>query len=220
VLKRGKALETTRRAVSVFLLLLGASACGIPTTGGSSVHNCHSDAECPGGYSCVYAVFGSCGTLGICGPNDGTPCFPQTACGCDGTTQTVCLSNGNSPAPIDFLGSCDGAVQQGYDANLPPAPDASVPLPDATDAFVAPIDSAPMMDSAPPVDAADAADATTASTLGTPCSTSAQCTDPAYNLCRDPGTGTKICTAGCLTNADCQPPPNGVCNGNFYCVLQ
>jgi hypothetical protein len=202
-------------------MLVVASACGVPTIPGSSVRTCHTTADCPSSAVCAFSVNKSCDLPGVCLANDGTPCVSQIACGCDGKTLTVCLSNGNSPSPVDFLGSCDGATQQGYDATVSPVPDSSEPPQvDAADAFVAPIDSAPTMDSASGVDAADAADATRASTLGTPCSTSTECTDPAYNLCRDPGTGTKICTANCLVDANCQPPPNGVCNGNFYCVLQ
>ena len=201
------------------LVLLFASACGTTTIPSTGVKTCRATPECGAGYSCLFSVYQSCGNPGVCIANvDGSACVRQTACGCDGATTTVCLVNGTSPAPVESLGSCDGATQEGYDASVPPAPDSSVTPADAADAFVPPVvDAGPTVDSAPGVDAADA---TMAPTLGSPCTANAQCTDPVYNLCRDPGTGTKICTAFCLAPSQCQPPPNGTCNPGGYCVLQ
>jgi hypothetical protein len=202
-----------RRVVSciaVVLVALVASACGVPTLASTSVRSCRTTADCHPGTSCLYSVYESCGNPGVCiATSDAAACVPQTACGCDGATETVCLVNGNSPSPILALGSCDGATQQGYDANVPPLPDSSVPPVDAADVSAPPPppDSAPEVDSAPPP--VDAADATPSSTYGSPCQTNSDCTDAIYNQCGVNNTCTKLCTHA----SQCPVPPTlGTCN--------
>ncbi len=206
-----------RTAVSLAVLFL-ASACGTSTVSTTSLRTCHVNADCPAGDSCQYSVYESCGTLGVCiRAPDGSACVPQTACGCNGGTETVCLVSGNSPSPIISLGSCDGATQQGYDASIPPVMivDAMTPPdePDAADSSMStmpPEDSAPPQDSAPPP--VDAADSAPASTYGSPCDPNqgnADCTDPVYDQCGLNDTCTKTCTR----DSQCPVPPTvGTCN--------
>jgi hypothetical protein len=206
-------------------LTLVASACGATTIPTTSPATCRTNADCRGGYSCLFSTFESCGAFGSCLVNpDGTACDNQTACACNGATTTVCLVNGNSPSPVVSLGSCDGATQQGYDATATtmldaPVVDTSAPIADASEASTVSVpDSAPIVDANPPVDSADA---TAPPTLGTPCSSSTQCTGTPYTTCKDPsGSGTKICTTTCGSDTDCQPPANGTCDFFGYCELQ
>jgi hypothetical protein len=198
-------------AIALLILVVSvASACAVPTIPGSSVRTCHANADCPAGAICAFSVNKSCDQGGICVASDGTACVSQTACGCDGKTTTVCLSNGNSPSPVDFLGSCDGATQQGYDATLPPVADSSQPPQvDAADAFVPPVDASPITDVAEPIDSADSADTAPASTYGSPCNQNSDCTDPTYNQCGLNNT----CTKACSHNSQCPVPPTlGTCN--------
>jgi hypothetical protein len=101
------------------------------------------------------------------------------------------------------------------DAMTPPEePDAA----DSSTSTMAPDDSGPPpQDSAPPP--FDAADSAVASTLGSPCTSSAECTDPVYNTCKDIS-GMKICTTVCLFDSNCEPPANGFCDAEGYCELQ
>jgi hypothetical protein len=205
-----------------FALVALAIACGGSTLSNTSVTPCHANADCPTGDSCQFSVYESCGGAGACVPTpDSSACIEQIACGCNGMTETVCLVNGNAPSPIESLGSCDGATQQqGFDASVTPF-DATVSVsPDASDSSVAvaPDDSGQTEDVATAVDAADGA---SASLLGMPCTSSTQCeSDPVYNECHTVN-GTKICTATCFNDGECQPPANGTCYlPDDYCQLE
>jgi hypothetical protein len=221
-----------RAAASLAVLLVASvlvfSACGVSTLNSTGVRQCSATSQCPAGQSCQFSVYESCPTpggepTGVCiRTPDGSTCVTQTACGCNGVTEQACLVNGNSLSPVISLGSCDGATQEGYDANIPPEPDATAPsTPDAADSstsMMPVVDSAPPpQDSAPPP--VDAADSAPASTLGSPCTSSTECTDPIYNTCKSIS-GTRICTTTCLFNTDCQPPANGFCDADGYCELQ
>lgn len=229
---KGYAVNAMRRAAASLAVLLVASACGMSTVDSTAVKQCSANSDCPAGDSCQFSVYASCPNAGAGEPTgvcirtpDGSACVSQTACGCNGVTVTICLVNGNAPSPVVSLGSCDGATQQGFDANVPPLLDATAPSsPDAADSstsMMPPEDSAPPpQDSAPPpVNAADAADSAPASTLGSPCTSSVECTDPVYNTCKTIS-GTKICTTTCVFDTDCQPPADGFCDAEGYCELQ
>ncbi len=211
-----------RRAAALLLLLAAASACE-ETTASVAVPGCRSNTDCSVGELGLFSSYLSCGTTGACLPTpDGAACVLQTACGCNGGTETVCLVGGNSPSQISALGSCDGATQQGYDATVP-ATDASPGGDEAGDSSppTAPDDSGGGSDAGSEVDSADA---TSASTLGSPCSSSTDCTSPVYNICRTPpGMTNRICTTSCFVDSDCQPPSNGACDTQTtpgLCILQ
>jgi hypothetical protein len=136
----------------------------------------------------------------------------------------VCLVGGNSPTPVTALGSCDGATtQQAFDATTAPNDASGSPAPGPADTGtpVTPEDTgAPPDDAGSTTDSAGTPDANT-TLLGTACTSSTQCaSDPVYNECKSVS-GTKICTATCFNDQECQPPPNGTCNqGSDYCELQ
>jgi hypothetical protein len=217
-----------RRLAAVVFVVATLTACGTATVGTTAPPSCHSNGDCKTGQSCQFAVYGSCDGTGACLPDpDGSACIPQTACTCGGATETVCLVNGNSPSPVSSLGSCDGALQQtvfdastgGSDANPPPpeaSDDATLPMDSSTDDSAIAPDTSP-----PPVDAssADADDAASMTTLGSPCTADAQCTDPQYPDCKEVA-GTKICSAPCMFDFDCEPPSNGFCDTDGYCDVQ
>jgi hypothetical protein len=234
----GPTPRAMRRVAAFALLLLVAAACGTTTIPSTSVRQCRTTSECPRGNICLFYIYESCGNPGVCLANtDAQACVPQTACGCTGMTEAICLVNGSSPSPIQSLGSCDGAMQQpDFDASVPPVEDSSIPptmdsssAPDTS--VVTSEDSGGAVDSG--FDAADAADAADTAppvtTLGTPCTSSAVCTDPNYPTCADPltgstschgGTSNCICTTGCLSDEDCQQPPaDGTCNLQGICQL-
>jgi hypothetical protein len=213
-----------RRVAASLVALFLVSACATTSiTGSTTFKACHTSADCGGGQSCLFAVYDSCGMPGVCtAAPDGSACIQQTACGCNGATISVCLVNGDSPSPVSSLGSCDGATQQGFDANVPESAAPPPPPPDASDSGgTSPTDSGPSPDDAGAVDASDASNTTL---LGTPCSSSTQCaSDPVYNGCHHVN-GNEICTTTCPSGLDteCQPPSNGVCNtsgATFYCAL-
>jgi hypothetical protein len=221
-------LVALRSLASLGPLLLLASACASSNLASTAARQCHANADCGSGQSCVYATYDSCGTPGVCVASpDGSACVDQAACGCNGATVSVCLVGGNSPTPVTALGSCDGATtQQGFDATVPaPTEDAGGSTgPGPSDAgSPSPADTGV----SPPDDAGSSADAADANTtlLGMPCASSSTCqSDPVYNECKRVS-GTYICTTECPVGLDseCQPPSNGVCNtsgSTNYCALQ
>ncbi len=215
------------RAAPLFAALLLASACATTNVPGTSVKECHANADCGSGQSCLFAAYDSCGEPGVCAAApDGSACIEQTACACNGATVTVCLVNGNSPSPVSALGSCDGATQQGFDANVPAIDSAP---PSGTDASESSVPVTPEDSGGTPDDSGDLADGNDAANttlLGMPCSgsSSTQCdSDPVYYECKRVA-GTYICTNTCPSGQDseCQPPANGVCNtsgSTYYCAL-
>jgi hypothetical protein len=201
-----------------------ASACASSNLTSTAAKECHANADCGSGQSCVYATYDSCGTPGVCVASpDGSACVDQAACGCDGATISVCLVGGNSPTPVTSLGSCDGATtQQGFDATVSTAPDdaggATGPGPVDTGAPPDDTGAPPPDDSGSTVDAADA----NTTLLGTTCTSKSQCAAP-YDECEyvSNTAPTKTCTTTCFEDQTCQPPPNGACNESTnYCELQ
>ena len=226
-------LRALRRAALAWSVLgaVALCACGEVTTATGTVFvPCNSNGDCKAGDVCLFSTYASCTSTGVCTPiPDGQACLPMVACVCGGSTGTVCLVNGNSPAPIESLGSCDGATQQQpFDAGTPAKSDDAGTIADAgSDTSTSAIPDATTSD-----DMDAGFDAGQVNTLGTKCTSSQQCTDPNYNQCADPTTGSTscrfsssncICTAGCTSDQDCQPPSNGSCafgSGIGICQLQ
>ncbi len=232
---KGHARHAMRRVAACFVLLVGllaltgttTSACATTPLARTGARECSTSADCSAGETCLFSVFLSCDNPGSClAATDAQACVPQTACNCHNVTESVCLVGGNSPSRMLSLGSCDGATQQGYDASTTSLVDSSGTGTgtdtDAADTSLPepPADSGPPVpDATTEVDAADSAPPP--STLGTSCTTSTECTDPIYNLCERVSGNTKICTANCFVDGNCQPPVNGVCDQNVdLCTLQ
>jgi len=83
---------------------------------------CAGDFDCPNaGSKCWFAVDGGCtvqGVMGVCmsfTPPD--KCAPTVACGCDGTTISVCAPAGYVDRSSNYAGPCpdDGGTDAGVD---------------------------------------------------------------------------------------------------------
>jgi len=86
----------------------GSDAAGDGNTGPQA---CAGDFDCPSaGNKCWFTVDAGCGVQslkGIClsfTPPDN--CTPTVACGCDGTTISVCAPQGYVDRPSNYAGAC------------------------------------------------------------------------------------------------------------------
>ena len=91
---------------------------------------CAGDYDCPSAAYCFFVIDGGCSVSGVNGvclfytqpPN----CTPNVACGCDGTTVSVCAPAGYTNRVSNYAGPCpyvdagsdadDGATDGGTDA--------------------------------------------------------------------------------------------------------
>jgi hypothetical protein len=124
----------TYRVLAIFALaLLGCSDGG--TSGDAAVDSstdadagpatCVADFDCPNvGDHCFFPVDGGCtlqGRQGTCMAFTATPgCTATVACGCDGTTITVCAPDGYVDRPSVSAGACppmDGGSDAGDDGS-------------------------------------------------------------------------------------------------------
>jgi hypothetical protein len=98
----------------------GADATGDGSTGPQA---CAGDFDCPSsGSKCWFVVDGGCtlkSQTGVCmsftAPDK---CAPTVACGCDGTTISVCAPAGYVDRPSNSAGACpdDGGADSSADA--------------------------------------------------------------------------------------------------------
>ncbi len=113
--------------------VLGLLACSDNTSttdGGNSGDSakgpttCNADYDCPsGGDHCYFPADGGCslqGNKGVCQNFTAQlGCTPNVACGCDGTTISVCAPGASVDRPSNFPGACplgDAGVEAGDDS--------------------------------------------------------------------------------------------------------
>jgi len=125
------------RTALPFVLLLGCSDNSSATdsgTGGDGAKTpaaCTADFDCQSaGDHCYFPADGGCsiqGLKGVCQNFTAQPgCTPNIACGCDGTTVTVCAPGTSVDRPSNFAGACpvsDAGVEAGDDAGTDASPE-------------------------------------------------------------------------------------------------
>jgi hypothetical protein len=110
----------SRFALPVLSLALTvlASGCCDPSSGPvTNAVFCSTEADCPSGSVCAYAVDQACSAAGQCAPlqeaTEGCTSVQQIACDCSGQTvswSSGCagLPEGQAPAPIAHANPCGG----------------------------------------------------------------------------------------------------------------
>lgn len=102
----------------------GTDASTDASTDAPDAGGCAGDFDCPNASDhCYFPISGGCSTLGICSPFvPSSNCTPTTACGCDGTTISVCAPDGYVDRPATGAGACppsdagdDGATEDATD---------------------------------------------------------------------------------------------------------
>lgn len=120
------------RAFAWVTVAVALAACSNPPGGGVDASSdsateggtatCTGDFNCPSASDrCFFAINAGCGQnelRGTCIPFTTPPsCTPNVACGCDGTTISVCAPDGYVDRPSSGPGPCPPSADGGDDAS-------------------------------------------------------------------------------------------------------